>query len=307
MKNKIYFIAILFLVSLKSNAQTITDIDGNIYNTVTIGTQTWMQENLKTTHFNNGIEILTTSLPVFNDATALYQWAYDEDISNINIYGRLYTWNITNSNDNVCPVGWKVPDNSDWDILRDFLGGELIAGGKMKEIGTTHWIVTDSTVNNSSGFTGLGSGTRGNPSGFSNLGQLGSFWSSTPFGMVGNFPRGNVYGLTTHNNTLLNSVAVAQNGKAIRCIEDVTTSIENLSFQNEIQIFPNPATDRVIISFEEIRNYHLSIYDMMGNSLYEQKLVDKMNYLEIAFLPKGTYLIKLISEHHVVSYKFIKQ
>jgi uncharacterized protein (TIGR02145 family) len=306
MKNKIYFIAILSLVSLKSNAQTITDIDGNIYNTVTIGTQTWMQENLKTTRFNNAIQILTTSLPVSNDTTTLYQWAYDEDTSNINMYGRLYTWNITNSNNNVCPVGWKVPDNSDWDTLRDFLGGELIAGGKMKEIGTTHWLVTDSTATNSSGFTGLGSGSRGNPSGFNNLGQLGSFWSSTLFGSL-SFPRGNAYSLTSHNNTLLNSVAVAQNGKAIRCLKDLTASIENSSFQNAIHIFPNPATDGVTISFEEIINCHLSIYDMMGNPLYEQKLVDKMNYLEIAFLPKGTYLIKLISEHHVVSYKFIKQ
>jgi len=167
--------------------------------------------------------------------------------------------------------------------------------------------VTDSTVTNSSGFTGLGSGTRGNPSGFNNLGQFGSFWSSTPFGTVGNFPRGNVYSLTTNDNTFLNSVAVAQNGNAIRCIEDVTASIENFSFQNEIQIFPNPATDRVIISLKEIRNYHISIYDMMGKSIYEQNLEDHMNYIEIGGLPKGTYLIKLISENQVVSYKFIKQ
>ncbi len=307
MKNRLYFIAILSLISLKSNAQTITDIDGNSYNTVTIGTQTWMQENLRTTRFNNGVEIMTTSLPVSNDTTALYQWAYNEDTNNISEYGRLYTWNITNSNHNVCPVGWKVPDNSDWETLRDFLGGEWIAGGKMKETGTTHWVVTDSTVNNSSGFTGLGSGFRGNPLGFNHLGQRGFFWSSTPAGIVGNFPRGYVYSLTAPDNTFLYSVAVAQNGNAIRCIEGVKTSTEHSSFQNDIQIFPNPAKDRMIISFEATGNYHLSIYDMMGNTLYEQELVDKINDLDIAFLPKGTYLIQLIAKHHIASYKFIKQ
>ena len=112
-----YFIVIFSFVSLTNNAQTIIDVDGNIYNTVTIGAQTWMQENLRTTRFNNGDAIPTTSLPINNDTTALYQWAYDQDTNNINIYGRLYTWNIVNSNNNVCPVGWRVPDNSDWDAI----------------------------------------------------------------------------------------------------------------------------------------------------------------------------------------------
>lgn len=307
MKNKIYFIAILSLVSLKSNAQTVLDIDGNIYNTITIGTQTWMQKNLKTTRFNNGIQIPTTTLPVQNDTSIVYQWAYDEDTNNIDIYGRLYTWNVLRSNNNVCPVGWKVPDNSDWETLTNFLGGDSIAGGKMKETGTIHWLVTDSTVDNSSGFTGLGNGFRGNPSGFRNLGQISSFWSFTPLGMNQIFPRGYVYILFSHNNTFAKSIAVANCGKAIRCIKDLTTSIENSSFQNKIQIFPNPAADKIIISFEEIRTYHLSIYDMLGNTLYQQKLVDKINDIEIAFLPKGTYLIKLITKDHASTYKFIKQ
>lgn len=307
MKNKIYFIVIFSFVSLKSNTQTIIDIDGNIYNSVIIGTQTWMQENLKTTRFNNGIEIPTTSLLVVNDTTALYQWAYDQDTNNIDIYGRLYTWNVASNDDNVCPNGWHVPDNSEWESLRDFLGGESIAGSKMKEIGTTHWVETDSTVNNSSGFTGLGSGFRGNPSGFNLLGENGCFWSSTPFGIIGTFPRGHRYRLASDNNALASSVATANTGNAIRCIKDATTSTENSSFKNEIQIFPNPATDRVIISFEEIRNYQLLIYGMLGNTVYQKKLVDKINYINIGFLQKGTYVIQVVAKDYVVSHKLIKQ
>ncbi|MGB0870226.1 MAG: FISUMP domain-containing protein [Flavobacteriales bacterium] len=306
MKIKLFIISILSVIALNSKAQTVTDIDGNVYNTVIIGTQKWMQKNLKVTRFNNGIEIPTTSLPVNNDTMALYQWAFDEDTSNINIYGRLYTWNIVNSNDNVCPVGWKVPNNSDWDVLKNFLGGEFIAGGKMKEMGTTHWLITDSLVTNSSGFTGLGSGTRGNPSGFSNLDERGSFWSATPFGSPG-FPRGNVYSLVANNNALLSSVAVAQNGKSIRCIEVEPVSIETYSFQSTIQIFPNPAKNELSISFEEKMKCRISIYDILGNFIYEQELVDKLNYLDITFLSQGAYVILLNSEQEMFSYKFIKQ
>ncbi len=306
MKNTIYLLVLFSFASLKSEAQTILDIDSNSYNTVVIGTQTWMQENLKTTRFNNGILIPTTSLPIFNDTTMLFQWPYNDDTTYINIYGRLYTWNIARGSDNVCPVGWKVPNKSDWDTLSNFLGGDSIAGGKMKEIGTAHWLITDSTVDNSSGFTGLGGGFRGNPSGFRNLGSNGSFWSSTPFGTNGIYPRGFGYSLFSNTSTLSSSVAVGNNGKSIRCIKEVTASIDNTSFKNKIQLFPNPAKDRVIISLEELRNYQLSIYDLLGKSLYQQKLVDKINYLDITFLPRGTYLIQLIAEDHVVSYKFIK-
>ena len=307
MKNNIYLLITFSLVCLKINAQTLIDIDGNIYNTVTIGTQTWIKENLKTTRYNNGVTIPTTSLPVNNDPTILYQWAYDQDTNNINTYGRLYTWNVASSNDKVCPLGWKVPNNADWNTLKSFLGGDSIAGGKMKEIGITHWLATDSSVDNSSGFTGLGSGSRGNPSGFNHLGTIGSFWSSTPFGTIGSFPRGNVYSLRSHNNTFASSVAVANNGKAIRCIKDASTSIENSSLKNKIQLFPNPATDRVAISFEDIKNYHFTIYNLLGSMLYKQLLVDKINYIDIASLPKGTYLIQVRDEEQVVSYKLIKQ
>jgi len=308
MKNRIFLLVLLLSLSLKNNAQTIIDIDGNIYNTITIGTQTWMQENLKTTRFNNGLEIPSTSLPINNDTTVLYQWPYNDDTINVDKYGLLYTWNIVTHHENVCPNGWHVPNNAEWETLRDFLGGESIAGAKMKEMGTVHWIETDSIVDNSSGFTGLGSGFRGNPSGFKQLGELGAFWSSTPFGTIGAFPRGHKFSLAANNNSFLISVAVANTGKAIRCLKDETTSsINNSSLKSEIQIFPNPASDRISISFEQQRSYHLFIYDILGNKLHTQKVVDKVNDVDIAFLPKGTYLIQIIADDHITLHKFIKQ
>ena len=307
MKNCIYLIVMFSIINLKSFAQTITDIDGNIYNTVTIGTQTWIQENLKTTRFNNGTEIPTTSLPINNDTTAVYQWAYNLDTANINEFGRLYTWIIASGNDNVCPLGWHVPDNSEWETLRDFLGGESVAGGKMKESGTTHWLETDSTVDNSSGFTGLGSGFRGNPSGFILLGETGSFWSTTSLGTNNIFPRGYAYRLVSHNNTFSMSVAVANVGMPIRCIKDEITKTEDTSFNYDLEIYPNPALDRVIISFEDVKNYKLAIKDMLGTTVYQKQLTDKINPINIGFLPKGSYVIQVVAKDFVASSILIKQ
>jgi len=296
MKKTLFIIFIFSYVSFHSNAQTVTDIDGNVYNTVTIGTQKWMQENLKTTHFNNGDEIPTTTLSIYNDTTSVYQWAYNFDTSNVNIYGRLYTWFVVFNTRNVCPVGWHVPDNSDWDTLRNFLGGEFVAGGKMKEMGTAHWFSTDSTVSNSSGFTGLGGGM-GRPTMFINLDKIGVFWSATPFGITSTFPRGFNYYLLAHNNDLHQSVSVAHNGQSIRCIKGFATGMKNSSLKKEIEVYPNPATDRIVVSLETNQNYHLSIYDALGRVILQKQLTDKSTPIDISRFPKGNYIIEVIGDN----------
>lgn len=307
MKNALLFLLALSLFSLKSTAQTVTDIDGNIYDTVIIGAQIWLKQNLKTTKYNNGVDIPTTSLPINNNASAIYQWSYDDDSTNIDTYGRLYTWNVANNTNNVCPTGWHVPDNSDWETLRDYLGGGSIAGAKMKEVGTTHWNETDSTVTNSSGFTALGGGFRGNPSGFNNLGTLGSFWSTTPFGTTDSFPRGTSFNLYANNNTFLSSVAVSNNGKSIRCIKTVTTGVNDTSIPNQLQVYPNPAINQITVSSEAIRDYNLTIYDILGNKVLQQQVANNTTPIDIAHLSKGTYFIQLESKNQVVSSTFIKQ
>ena len=148
-------------MTLNTKAQTISDIDGNIYNTITIGTQIWTKENLKTTRFSNGDSIATTALPINNDSTSIFQWAYNQDSLNIPVYGRLFTWYAVTDSRNVCPTGWHVPSEAEWLSLANFLGGDTIAGDKMKETGTTHWLSTSNMVTNSSGFTALPGGKRG--------------------------------------------------------------------------------------------------------------------------------------------------
>jgi uncharacterized protein (TIGR02145 family) len=107
------------------NPPYMTDQDGNVYTSVTIGTQVWMVENLKTTKYRNGDLIGTTTPATLNisaEATPKYQWAPNYAESIVTTYGRLYTWYAVTDTRNVCPTGWHVPTNVEWSILTTFLG-----------------------------------------------------------------------------------------------------------------------------------------------------------------------------------------
>src|SRR5450759_4787246 len=118
-------------------AQTVKDIDGNVYKTVTIGKQVWMVENLKTTKYNDGITIpLVIDNTAWTDLiTPKYSW-FNNDIANKEVYGALYNWYTVNTN-KLCPKGWHIPTDEEWTTLTTYLGGEGVAGGKLKETGTT--------------------------------------------------------------------------------------------------------------------------------------------------------------------------
>ncbi|MBI5184900.1 MAG: fibrobacter succinogenes major paralogous domain-containing protein [Nitrospinae bacterium] len=89
--------------------KTVTDVDGNVYNTVTIGTQTWMKENLKVTKYRDGTAIPTTTADISAETSPAYQWAYNGDESNAAAYGRLYTWHAATDSRGLCPAGWHLP------------------------------------------------------------------------------------------------------------------------------------------------------------------------------------------------------
>jgi uncharacterized protein (TIGR02145 family) len=164
----------------KSN--TITDIDGNYYNIVTIGTQVWMAENLKTTRYRNGDLIGTTTpytLDISAEAAPKYQWVPKGDDSNVAIYGRYYTWYTVTDTRNVCPTGWHVPGDAEWDTLINFLGADN-AGGKLKETGFDHWTTPNTGATNETGFTALASGFRISNGGPTQIGDgSGHWWSVT--------------------------------------------------------------------------------------------------------------------------------
>jgi uncharacterized protein (TIGR02145 family) len=158
---------------------TITDIDGNVYHTITIGTQTWMAENLKVTKYRNGDTIpnVTNGTQWYNLTTGAY-CDYENTDSNSTIYGKLYNWYAVADSRNIAPTGWHVASDEEWTTLTTLLGGEDVAGGKLKEKGTAHWLSPNYGATNETGFSSLPGGPYNGGSFFS-LGSNGYWWSST--------------------------------------------------------------------------------------------------------------------------------
>ncbi len=172
-----------------------TDGDGNHYSIVYIGTakgttdildpsnnkgvQIWMAENLKTTKYNDYTTIPNvTDLSEWNQLTSpAYCW-YSNEIGYKNIYGALYNW-YTVAKGNLCPAGWHVPTDTEWTTLTNNLGGEAVAGGKLKEKGFAHWYSPNVGATNETGFTALPGGYKGASGGFGNMRYFGHWWSSS--------------------------------------------------------------------------------------------------------------------------------
>jgi uncharacterized protein (TIGR02145 family) len=158
----------------------VTDIDGVSYNTVVIGTQLWMAENLKTTSYRNGdpIQNISDSLQWVGLTIGAY-CNYRNSFSNENTYGHLYNWYAVNDSRKIAPVGWHIPTEAEWTTLTTFLG-EDAAGDKLKEAGHTHW-GSNNDANNETGFTALPGGFRtSNDGSFDQITHCLYFWSSDP-------------------------------------------------------------------------------------------------------------------------------
>jgi uncharacterized protein (TIGR02145 family) len=194
---------------------TVTDVDGNVYHTVKIGTQTWMVENLKTTHYNDNTPInnITDNTAWKNAVGPAYCW-YNNNISNKTPSGALYNWEVVNTG-KLAPQGWHVPSAAEYITLVTYLGGEAVAGGKLKESGTQHW-TSPNTFSNSSGFTALPSGFRTGADGlFQNLSIVCNFWTSTSQGIT----VASEYQSDVGDN-FYGDVADRKYGFSVRCIKD---------------------------------------------------------------------------------------
>jgi uncharacterized protein (TIGR02145 family) len=166
----------------------VTDIDGNTYSTVQIGNQIWMAENLRVATYNDGVSIAEVTGNNLWYNTSNGAWSFYENDSSFNtIYGKLYNWYAVNTG-KLCPIGWHIPTTVDWQELIDFLGGETVAGGKMKS--TTGWSAPNTGATNESGFAGYPGGQRWFSSGiFTDILDMGGWWSATPNARNGYYDR----------------------------------------------------------------------------------------------------------------------
>jgi uncharacterized protein (TIGR02145 family) len=168
------------LTATPSITGTVTDIDGNVYHYVTIGTQTWMVENLKTSRQNDGtsIPLVTGNATWAALATPAFCWYNNDPVGYGNTYGALYNWYAV-STGRLAPVGWHIASDSEWSVLTTFLGGGNIAGGALKETGTAHWLAPNTGGKNAVGFSALPGGYRSDDGAFNSIGIGGAWWSST--------------------------------------------------------------------------------------------------------------------------------
>lgn len=282
-------------------AQTITDYDGNVYNTVTIGTQTWMKENLKALHYSDGSAITEV-------------FAYGNEESNVANYGRLYTWNAAMKNSlletaqGVCPSGWHMPTVAEYDVLINFLGGESVAGGKMKEAGTTHWIDPNTGATDESGFTALPGGFYFNSSvGFLKLGEYAKFWTSS---QVNGAPT------SAYNLYLRFDQAEANNetgnekelGASVRCLEGQgAVGIIHQNQGNSFGVYPNPANNFATITLPKNSGSTSAILlDASGKMVFSLILTEINSKIDMSFLNKGVYFLKINSDNISKTEKIIK-
>ncbi|MFA5046138.1 MAG: fibrobacter succinogenes major paralogous domain-containing protein [Paludibacter sp.] len=215
----------------------VSDIDGNIYHEVTIGNQTWLLENLKTTKYRNGDLIGTTiATQILPNETSKYQWAYNDDESNVAKYGRLYSWYAVSDSRNLAPEGWHVASNTEWNILLNYLmangynydgsiGGTAINNIVAKslcaqadwELSTNDGAVGNKVSdNNISSFTALPAGSRSYNGIYDFLGRTASWWTSTEMSSVDGYYRSMNY----LNANLMSATIDKRTGYSVRCIKD---------------------------------------------------------------------------------------
>jgi uncharacterized protein (TIGR02145 family) len=196
----------------------ISDIEDNTYNTVNINGQVWMAENLKATKYLNSDLIGTKTGDVSSESTPKYQWAYGDDETNVPTYGRIYTWFAVTDSRGVCPTGWHVPTDTEWETLKSSLGDASTAGGKLKETGTIHWTSPNTGATNETGFTALPGGYRLLNGSYASINLTGYYWSSTPDGSNPAFGLGQ--GLHYNDAIILRGGYDKHEGAYIRCLKN---------------------------------------------------------------------------------------
>jgi uncharacterized protein (TIGR02145 family) len=250
------FLILSSLIIVKAQqTDSIIDIrDDQVYKVVKIGQQWWMQENL-----NLGTRIVDMQ-PATNNGE-IEKYCYDDLESNCDTYGGLYQWDemmdyYPSDNGNpgitqgICPVGWHLPTDSEWTELTDFLGGESIAGGMLKETGTVHWESPNEGANNESGFTALPGGYSDGFGTFYYIGSEGYWWSATDIDAMPIAWSRNIY--YNYSNVYRNDFSWDE-GFSVRCLRDscqfsyLTISDENLKTITKIDFNDEQTVDTIII------------------------------------------------------------
>jgi len=300
-------IALFALQGLNAQTDSITDIDGNVYKTIVIGSQWWMAENLKVSKYNNGDDI-----PHLTDAT---EWAETEEgaycyygnrSSFADTYGNLYNWYTTQDERGVCPSGWHIATDEDWITMEKYLGMSDSEAERM-----TAWRGTDEGGKlkdesfggtNSSGFTALATGYRDPEGIFKAMGTDNDYWTSTPYDNAGN-TEGVLHGLLNTQSSVVRNFHVPGYGFCIRCVRDAAVQVENKIEQPESEIYPNPAKENIIVRNAEGKD--LTIRNISGQTVLSEAVTSYDHLVDMSRLSRGTYLVSLSRQQKIQTTRVI--
>ena len=293
---KIKLLTLLSFIGSLGFSQTVTDVDGNSYNTVTIGNQGWITENLKTTKYNDGTQValVTGDSSWVNLVTAGYCYYKNDSATNANIYGALYNWYAVNTA-KLCPTGWRVPADEDWTVLSSYLANNGyfdMQGTVLKD--STGWN-NDGNGSNNFGFKGLPGGVRFE-SGFGSflsVGNTGYFWSFSEYDSGKAWMR-----TLSKNSSLFGKFKYEKGyGYSVRCMRDVATGIGALnSNESDISIFPNPSNGVFHVD-GVIGEATLFIYDTYGSVVQSAK-ASPTN--DVSGLANGVYNIRIVDDSGII-------
>ncbi len=250
-----------------AQAGTVTDIDGNVYQTVVIGTQVWMASNLQVTHYANGdsIPIVIADSAAWTGLTTGAACSYSNDPGNIASYGRIYNWYAAADPRSLAPAGWHVAVDEEWKQLEVFLGmpvdlvggmgnrGGSPVGGKLKESGTAHWSCPNTLSTNETGFTALPHGSLDNSPIFSGLGTDLLFWTASEFSPGSNAAWGR--DMTCNLASIGRNGFAKDYGGAIRCVQDAPADVHGNDDGGQpdgfriVQNYPNPFNPSTTIEY----------------------------------------------------------
>jgi uncharacterized protein (TIGR02145 family) len=286
-------------------AQTVTDIDGNVYNTIALGTQEWMTSNLRTLHFSNGDVIphdfSQSAWNNLNQSSGADYYNNDQQ-ANGATYGVLYNWAAASNMNNVCPIGWHVPSNNEWTTLINFAGGSATAGGPLKERDTAHWNYPNYNATNFSGFTALPGGLRHNTGGYQFMNESGYWWTSTQGTANPSFAY-NVK-MSYADAVVLQYESNQRGGFSIRCLKNANVETIELKDDLGLRLYPNPAMNEVtlITSNSEMLGADVRLYSLSGTLMLNDSMTGSTKTLDVSNLPGGSYVV--IVEHQAQIHHF---